>query len=428
MSKEFTPIGELGKKVGEKVDLRGWIHRTRSGKDMTFIVLRDSTGTVQCVIKEGAKGFPDAQAALRESSLTLVGTVHKDPRAPTGVEVRVSELKIVGPAEAYPLKEGTNPEVLLDKRHLTIRSRKITMTLQVRSAILGAIHEFFRQRGFYEVQSPSITKMACEGGSTLFKVDYFGEEAYLSQSWQLHAEAGVHALEKLYCVAPAFRAEKSRTRQHLAEYWTAEAEMAWCTHEESLRLQEEMITHVVQTVLKKHKKELEELGADITKLEKVKAPFRRVSYREVLDMLKKDGIRMEWGDDLTGTQEKALSKHFQKPFFITDWPKEAKAFYMLENPKDPKTVLCADLEAPDGFGELIGGSARETDVKKLLANLKREKADPKPYEWYLEVRKFGSVPHCGFGLGIERLTMWICNLDHIRDAIEFPRTINRVYP
>ena len=428
MKNEYTPIGELGKKVGEKVNLRGWIYRTRSSKDMTFLVLRDSTGTVQCIVKEGAKGFDDAQKALRESSLMLSGTVHEDPRAPTGIEIRVNDLEIVGWAETFPLKEGTNPEVLLDKRHLSIRSRKISTTLKIRSTILGAIHEFFRERGFYEVQSPSITKMACEGGSTLFKLDYFGEEAYLTQSWQLHAEAGIHALEKLYCIAPAFRAEKSRTRMHLAEYWTAEAELAWCTHEESLKLQEDMISHVVQTVLKKHSKELQELGADIKKLEKVKGPFKRVPYREVLEILKKDGIRMKWGDDLTGLQEKALSKHFQKPFFITNWPKEAKAFYMLENPKDKRTVLCADLEAPDGFGELIGGSARETDNKRLMANMKLHKIDPKPYEWYLDSRKFGSVPHAGFGLGIERLTMWICNLDHIRDAIEFPRTINRVYP
>jgi asparaginyl-tRNA synthetase len=270
--------------------------------------------------------------------------------------------------------------------------------------------------------------MACEGGSTLFKLDYFGEEAFLSQSWQLHAEAATAALEKVYCIAPAFRAEKSRTRMHLAEYWTAEAEMAWFTHDESLKLQEELISHIIQTVLKRHRKDLEELGADIKKLEKVKAPFRRVTYREAMEMLKKDKMPMKWGDDLTGTQEKALSRHFDRPFFITEWPKEAKAFYMLENPKDPKTVLCADLEAPDGFGELIGGSARETDIKKLKENLKREKASPKPYEWYFDIRRFGSAPHCGFGIGLERLIMWICKLDHIRDAIAFPRVINRAYP
>ncbi|MBN2330374.1 MAG: asparagine--tRNA ligase [Candidatus Aenigmarchaeota archaeon] len=425
---ERTMIGEVGKRAGKAVKLLGWIYRTRSGKNISFVVVRDSTGIVQCVVKEGVKGFADAQKALVESSVELTGTVRKDDRAPGGYEVQVSDFKVIGFAEDFPIKEQQSPELLLDNRHLWIRSQRLTKTFKVRSAILGAIHQFFRDREFFEIQSPSITKMACEEGSTLFEVKYFGEKAYLTQSWQLHAEAMASALEKIYCIAPSFRAEKSRTRHHLAEYWHAEAEAAWINHEDSLRLQEQLVSHVVQAALEKHRKEIEELGGDIKQLERVKAPFPRITYKEALDRLAKKGVRMKWGEDLTDLQSRELARDFEKPFFIINWPKEAKPFYMLENPDDPETVMNADLIAPGDFGELIGGSARETDVEKILANLKQQGIPPKNYDWYLDVRKFGSVPHAGFGLGVERLTQWICNAEHVRDCIAFPRTINRVYP
>ena len=336
--------------------------------------------------------------------------------------------RVVGPAEDFPIKEQQSTELLLDHRHLWVRSRRLTSIFKVRSAILGAFHRFFRDRGYIEIQSPSITKMACEEGSTLFEVNYFGEKAYLTQSWQLHAEALAAALEKVYCIAPSFRAEKSRTKHHLAEYWHAEVEAAWISHEESLRIQEELVSHIVQECVKKHGKEIKELGGDIGMLEKVRPPFERITYKEMLGRMKKKGIEMEWGDDLTDLQTRELATDFDKPFFIVNWPKGAKPFYMLENPDDPETVLNADLIAPGDFGELIGGSSRETDVKKIVASLKRDRIDPKNYEWYLDVRRFGTFPHAGFGLGIERLTQWICNADHVRDCIAFPRTISRVYP
>jgi asparaginyl-tRNA synthetase len=425
---ERTTISDIGKKDGKQVKLQGWIYRTRSGKGISFVVLRDSTGIVQCVVKQDVKGFDDAQKALVESSVELTGNVKKDERAPGGFEVQVNDFKVIGFAEDFPIKEQQSPELLLDHRHLWVRSQRLTKIFKVRSTILGAIHQFFRDRGFHEIQSPSITKMACEEGSTLFEVKYFGEKAYLTQSWQLHAEALASALERIYCIAPSFRAEKSRTRHHLAEYWHAEAEVAWITHDESLKLQEELISHIVQTALKKNRKDIQELGGDIKQFEKVKTPFVRITYKDVLARLKKKGVPMKWGDDLTDLQTRELAKDFDKPFFIINWPKDAKPFYMLENPEDKTTVLNADLIAPGDFGELIGGSAREKDAKRLLANIKRMGIDPKNYDWYLDVRKFGSVPHAGFGLGVERLTQWICNAEHVRDCIAFPRTINRVYP
>jgi len=421
-------IEEIKDYVGKKVRLRGWIYRTRSGKGISFVVLRDSTGIVQCVVKEGVPGFKDAQKALIESSIEVEGTVKKDKRAPGGFEIQVTDFRVVSFADVFPIKAQQSTELLLDWRHLWVRSQKLTKIFKVRSTVFGAIHQFFRERGFWEIQSPSITKMACEEGSTLFEINYFGEKAYLTQSWQLHAEALIAGLESIYCIAPSFRAEKSRTRHHLAEYWHAEAEMAWFSHDESLKLQEGLISHIVQTVLKRHKKEIEELGGDVKELKGVKPPFPRITYKDALERLEKKGVKIKWGDDLTDLQTRRLAEDFDKPFFVVNWPKESKPFYMLENPEDPKTVLNADMIAPGDFGELVGGSARETDIKKLLANLKRDGIDPKPYQWYLDLRRFGSVPHCGFGLGVERLVQWICNVEHIRDCIAFPRTINRVYP
>ncbi len=425
---ERTLVQDIHKLDGKRVKLRGWIYRTRSGKGISFVVLRDSSGVVQCVVKKDAKGFEEAQRALVESSVELAGMVRKDERAPGGFEVQANDFKVIGFADDFPIKKDQSPELLLDHRHLWIRSQVLTKIFKVRSTILGAIHEFFRERGFYEIQSPSITKMACEEGSTLFEVKYFGEPAYLTQSWQLYAEALASSLEKIYCIAPSFRAEKSRTRHHLAEYWHAEAEAAWISNEDSLKIQEELVSHIVRTALHKHGQEIGELGGDVLELEKVKPPFARITYEESLLRLKKRGVKIKWGDDFTDLQTRELAKDFDKPFFVINWPKESKPFYMLENPDDTRTVLNADLIAPRDFGELIGGSARETDAKKILRNLRRDGISPKNYRWYIDIRKFGSVPHAGFGLGVERLTQWICNAEHVRDCIAFPRTINRVYP
>ncbi len=421
-------IGDVPGFEGKEVRLRGWIYRTRGGKGVRFVVLRDVTGTVQCVIKEGAKGFADAEKALIESSVEVTGKVRKEERAPTGWEVEVSGFRVVGFAENFPIRKDQSTELLLDKRHLWVRSRKLTNVFKVRSEVFGAIHDFFRGKGFFEIQSPSITGAACEGGSTLFEVNYFGEKAFLTQSWQLYAEAMIAGLERIYCIAPSFRAEKSRTRRHLAEYWHAETEAAWIGQEENLVLQEELISFVVKRVLGRRSAELEELGRDLKVLKGVNPPFERITYDRAVKMLQKDGMEFPWGKDFGIDEEKVLTHHFNKPFFVTDYPKKIKAFYMKETPGNPKTVLCDDCFAPEGYGEIIGGSIREEDIKKLLDNLKREGDDPGRYQWYLDTRRFGSVPHGGFGLGVERLVMWICKLDHIRDTIAFPRVMNRAYP
>lgn len=426
--KDSISIEEARKNTGKGVNLRGWVYRIRESKGIIFLVLRDSTGIMQCIIKEDAPGFQDAQKTLNEASVELSGTVNRDERAPEGFELKVDAFKVIGSAEDFPIKKDQSTELLLDNRHLWIRSRKLTQVFKIRSELFGAIDGFFRGRGFYEIQSPSITSSACEGGSTLFEVDYFGDKAYLTQSWQLYAEAMIAGLEKIYCIAPSFRAEKSRTRRHLAEYWHAEAEMAWMDMEANLKLQEEFVSFVVQEMLKKRKAELEFLGRDIKVLEKVKPPFERVSYDEAVKLLNKKGVKFKWGEDFGIDEEKILTSQFEKPFFVVNYPREAKAFYMKVNPENTKTVLCADMFAPEGYGEIIGGSERETDLKELVKRIKVGGGNPKDYQWYLDTRRFGSVPHSGFGLGVERLLMWICKLDHIRDAIAFPRTINRVYP
>ncbi len=425
---KFISIEESRKNVGKKVNLRGWVYRIRESKGIIFLVLRDSSGIMQCVIKEGIPGFGDAQKTLNEASVELSGRVIKDDRAPEGFELKAEGFRVVGPAEDFPIKKDQSTELLLDHRHLWIRSRRLTQIFKIRSELFGAIDSFFRGRGFYEIQSPSITSSACEGGSTLFEVDYFGSKSYLTQSWQLYAEAMIASLEKIYCIAPSFRAEKSRTRRHLAEYWHAEAEMAWMDMDENLKLQEEFISFLVQEILKKRKKELEFLGRDLKILEKVKPPFERVTYDEALEILKKKGIKFQWGEDFGIDEEKVLTSQFDKPFFVVNYPRKAKAFYMKVNPENPKTVLCADMFAPEGYGEITGGSERETGLKELVKRIKAGGGNPRDYQWYLDTRRFGSVPHSGFGLGVERLLMWICKLDHIRDTIAFPRTINRVYP
>lgn len=428
MEKEFKGVGEISGLKGKDVWVRGWIYRTRGSNEIRFVVLRDVTGLVQCVVKKEAAGFGDAQKALMESSVEILGNVREDKRAPSGVEIDVKSFRVIGKADNFPIRKDQSPELLLDQRHLWVRSRKLTNVFKIRSEVFGGIHDFFRGRGFFESQSPSLTGAACEGGSTLFEVKYFKEKAFLTQSWQLYAEAMIASLENIYCIAPSFRAEKSRTRRHLAEYWHAEAEQAWIGQEENLKLQEDLISFIVQRVLERRSVELKELGRDLSILERVKAPFERITYKQAVEMLQKDGMKIEWGEDFGIDEEKVLTNHFDKPFFVTEYPKKIKAFYMKENPKDSETVLCNDCFGPEGYGEIIGGSVREDNIEKILDNLKKEGEDPKRYDWYLDTRRFGSVPHAGFGLGVERLIMWICKLDHIRDTIAFPRVMNRIHP
>ncbi|MBD3263171.1 asparagine--tRNA ligase [Candidatus Woesearchaeota archaeon] len=420
----FKPIEDVLKPKfdGKKVAIRGWVYRKRSQKKLIFLIIRDSSDIIQAVVKKGSKAWKAAQKITIESSCELKGTIKKDKRAPTGYELKVSDLKIIGLADTYPITRDKSAEFLRDVRHLWIRSRKITQILKVRSEVFKAIHDFYRKKDYTEFQSPIFTTCACEGGSTLFPVKGFGEKVYLSQSWQLYAEAGIQALEKIYTITPAFRAEKSRTIRHLAEYWTAEAEATWMHYKDMLKQEEELILHIVKHVLKTCKKELKELGRDIKELKKIRAPFKKITYKQAIKKLGK-----KWGHDLTDKEERKLAKEIGKPVFITHFPRKMKAFYMKSDPKDKKVVLAADLLLP-GVGETIGGSERIADVKELLKSIKMFGLKKKDYQWYIDLRKYGTVPHSGYGLGIERLVMWLTGAEHIMDTIPFPRTITRVRP
>jgi asparaginyl-tRNA synthetase len=418
---EFVHIKDVleGKYSGKEVSLRGWIYRKRDQKDIIFLMLRDSTGVIQLA----CKGVKEAPQSTIESSIEVSGKIKEDKRAPGGFEIEVKNLKIIGLAERFPIAKDLSDEFLRDVRHLWLRSQKLTNIFKIRSEVFRAIDDFCRSRGYVEIQSPIFTTAACEGGSTLFEVKYFDKKLYLSQSWQLYAEAMIQSLEKIYTITPAFRAEKSRTTRHLAEYWTAEVEAAWTDFNEILEFEEDMIIHVISHVLKHCEKELKDLGRDISKLKEIKKPFKRITYKEAIEKVGK-----KWGDDITDKEEKELlEKLGNKPIFLTLFPRELKAFYMRPNPKDPKVVLAGDLLVPE-IGEIIGGSERIYDIKELIESLEIFKLDKKCYEWYLDLRRYGTVPHSGFGLGIERLVMWISGAEHIMDTIPFPRTMTRVYP
>ena len=374
--------------------------------------------------------WKNANNTLIESSVELEGEVKEDKRAVTGYEIQVKKLNIINFADVFPIQKDQSEEFLLDNRHLWIRSRRLTAVLKVRSNVFKAIHEYFRKNGYYESHSPFFTPTQCEGGSTLFKVDYFGKPMYLSQSWQLYAEAIIFSLEKIYCIAPSFRAERSKTSRHLTEYWHAEMESAWIDLKELTELAEGLIKHIVKTVLDENQEELKILERDIEKLKiSLNKKFPTISYEEALELLdKKKKMKVKWGKDLRTIEEEKLVELYDTPVFVINYPKEIKAFYMKEDENNKKTVLCFDCLAPEGYGEVIGGSERETDIKKIEERLKKQGEKVKDYEWYLELRKYGSVPHGGFGLGVERIIAWICKLDNIKDAIAFPRTMVRFRP
>jgi asparaginyl-tRNA synthetase len=405
--------------VGKEVSLRGWIYRKRDQKDIVFLNLRDSTDIIQLA----CKGIKEASDATIESSVEVIGTVKEDKRAPGGFEIQAKSIKIIGLAETFPIAKDLSDEFTRDIRHLWIRSRRLVKIMKIRSEAITAIRNFYRERSFHEVQAPIFTGCACEGGSTLFEVKYFDQKAFLSQSWQLYAEAIIQALENIYTIAPSFRAEKSRTKRHLTEYWHQEMESAWMSHEELMSFEEDMIIFVINHVIKNCEKELKELGRDISQLQEVRKPFMRITYKEAIEKIGK-----KWGDDITDKEEKELlEKLGNKPVFLTSFPRDMKAFYMRPNPDDPKVVLASDLLVP-GVGEIIGGSERIYDMKELLESMELYNLSKKDYEWYLDLRRYGTVPHSGFGMGLERLVMWITGAEHIVDTIAFPRTINRVTP
>ena len=420
------------KKGSGKVAVRGWIFRERGSNKFKFIVLRDSSDVIQCVVKREKfeKQWKDIDKLLVESSVEISGSIKKDKRAPTGYEIQADKINIVGFAEDFPINKSLNEELLGDRRHLWLRSRKMTAIMKIRSTIFGAIHEYFRNNGFYEFHSPIFQPTQAEGGSTVFDVDYFGHKVFLAQTWQLQAEAGIFALEKMYTIAPSFRAEKSKTSRHLTEYWHAEMEMCWCEFKDLQDHGEALLKHVIKEVLNKHKEDLKILERDVSKLQPViKKPFVRMTYDQALKILKqKCKMNVKWGKDLRTVEEDNLSKLYDVPLIVTDYPKEVKAFYMKETPGKPKTVQGFDFLAPEGYGEIIGGSQREEDIEKIKKRLVDYGENPKDYEFYLDTRRYGSVPHGGFGLGVERIISWICGLDTIKDAIAFPRTMTRWNP
>ena len=429
----FISIEKAIEQSKGQVKIRGWVYRERKGKDVIFIVLRDSSGVLQCVIRGGVVSeelWKEARKILIESSIEIEGIIKKDERAPTGYEVEVKNFSLVHLAEKYPLTKDQSIEFLADNRHLWLRSRKMTSILKIRSTVLEAIREHWRKKGFYEYHSPIFLGMQCEGGSTLFKVKYFKDEVYLSQTWQLHAEPAIFSLEKIFTIQPAFRAENSKTSRHLTELWMAEMEVAWEGFEYLQEDAEQMIKHVVKSVINKNSSDLEILGRDKKKLiPTLNKDFPRITYDEVLELLnKKFKLKIPWGKDLRTIEEDKLSELYDTPVIVTNYPKEIKAFYMKEAPKNPKVVLGFDLIAPEHYGEIIGASQREEDINKIKENLKKHGEDPKKYEFYLDTRKYGSVPHGGYGLGVERLISWICGLENIKDAIAFPRTALRYKP
>jgi len=430
---KYSSIKEAMEQGNGQISIRGWVHRERGSNKLKFLVLRDSTNIIQCVLKKEdfEKQWNEIDKLQIEASVELTGEIKKDERAPTGYEVQVKKINIVGISENYPINKDQSIEFLADNRHLWLRSRRMTAILKIRSTVFGAIDEFFKKEGFYEYHSPIFQAVQCEGGSELFRVDYFGrKDVFLAQTWQLYAEPAIFALEKIYTISPSFRAEKSKTSRHLTEYWHAEMEVAWATFEDIQDYGERLIKHVVKTVLDKNKPELQLLERDISKLEPtVNKPFVRMTYTQALKVLKeKFNMNIEWGKDLRTIEEEKLTELYDVPIICTYYPKKVKAFYMTEDSKNPEVVQGCDFLAPEGNGEIVGGSHREHDLEKIKSRLKEQGEDPAQYEFYLDTRRYGSVPHGGFGLGVERLIRWICGLDTIKDAIPFPRTIERYKP
>jgi len=493
-------VSQLTKRQNQTVTLRGWIRAIRSSGKIRFVEFRDGTGTCQCTVEAiHPEAFEALEGCGQETSLSLTGLVKEEPRSPGGVEVSVSEVSIYQKAEEYPIsRKEHGVDFLMQHRHLWLRSQRQEAILRIRHRIITAAREFFDEDGFTLIDTPIFQPGAAEGAGTLFELDYFGSPAYLAQTGQLYLETAAMALGKVYCFGPTFRAEKSKTRRHLTEFWMIEPEVAFYELEDLEVLSENFLSHIVQSVLQHNREDLESLGRDVSPLEKIQAPFPRLTYSEAVDLLhdadlhikleseladeisrcqdlkkevsqkesqltqggkawkleklKKDIQALQdqikeldlwisnqpahiedaktfmWGDDFGGDEETILSKEFDRPLIVTEYPKEIKAFYMKENGSDPRTVRNLDVLAPEGYGEIIGGSQREDNLEKLLARMEAEGMDPEPYQWYLDLRRYGSVPHGGFGLGIERTVSWICGLKHIRETIPFPRLMGRMQP
>ena len=430
---ETVRVAELPGRVGSTVTVRAWTMTTRSSGKIAFVTLRDGTGYLQAVLSK--KDVPDAAwdafgRLTQETSVEVTGVVRADARAPGGVELQASDLKILGPSVDFPItpkEHGT--AFLFEHRHLWLRSRRQVAIARVRHEVSQAIRDFFYERDFTLVDTPILTGSIGEAAGHLFATQYFDlGTAYLAQTGQLYVEAAAAALGKVYCFGPTFRAEKSKTRRHLTEFWMVEPEVAWNDSDANMRLQEEFVSYIVARCLARRKPELVELERDTKPLERVQPPFPRISYSAAVEKLKSLGSDMEWGRDLGGDEETLLAQQFDRPVLVHDYPKQVKAFYMKENPADPRTVLNNDMLAPEGYGEIIGGSQREDDHDKLLSRIRAEGLPEDAYGWYLDLRKYGTFVHAGFGLGVERTVSWICGIPHVREAIAFPRTLYKLWP
>jgi asparaginyl-tRNA synthetase len=433
-------IKDLPEYKGKEVTIKGWVYNLRSSGKIAFLQVRDGTGFLQAIVEQkrlnelnsqtAEKVWKDTQAVTLESSVELTGLAQEHPKHEGDFELHVSILKIVKKAGEYPIgKKEHGPDFLLDNRHLWIRSQTQWAVLRIRSAIYRFIEEWLNKNNFVRFDSPILTPSACEGTTTLFGVDYFDlGQAYLSQSGQLYLEAGIASLGRVYDFGPVFRAEKSKTRRHLTEFWMMDAEAAFVEHEGNLKIQEEMVAYVVENILKNYSTELAVLERDTEPLKKVKTPFYRISHKDAVKKLQELGSKIGEDDDLGAEDETLLTGQYDKPVFVEKYPAAIKAFYMKRDPTDPTRVMCADLLAPEGYGEVIGGSQREDDYDALLARIKEHKLPVAEFQWYLDLRKYGSVPHSGFGIGLERLVAWICGLKHVRETIPFPRMITRKSP
>lgn len=426
-------INQASQFVDKEVTIGAWIANKRSSGKIVFLQLRDGTGFIQgVVVKEdiGEAIFTKAKSIAQETSLYVTGIIQKDERSPFGYELQVKDVEVISESVDYPITpKAHGTEFLMDHRHLWLRSKRQHAVMKVRNEIIRATYEFFNKEGFVKVDPPILTGSAPEGTTELFATKYFDEDAYLSQSGQLYMEAAAMALGKVFSFGPTFRAEKSKTRRHLIEFWMIEPEMAFVQFDENLQVQEQYVSYVVQSVLKNCQLELNVLGRDTAKLEQIKAPFPRITYDGALKFLHEKGFDdIQWGDDFGSPHETAIAESYDKPVFITHYPTSLKPFYMQPDPNRAEVVLCADLIAPEGYGEIIGGSERIWDYAKLEASIKKHGLDEDAYKWYMDLRKYGSVPHSGFGLGLERTVAWICGVEHVRETIPFPRLLNRLYP
>jgi len=411
----------------EKVTIRGWVYRKREGKSLIFLLVRDGTGFIQCTVKKDSPSWNEAERLTIESSLKLEGTAKPDKRAPGGYEINTESIEIIGLAELFPITKDQSEQFLRDVRHLWLRSRRMNLVMKIRDKVFQFARDFFEKKGFTEISPPMFISAAVEGGSTLFGLKYFDQNLYLTQSSQLYLEILIYSLEKVYCIAPSFRAEKSRTIRHLTEYWHIEGEWPFADMNDLMQFEENLLTYICQQTTEKCKPELEELGINISKLALIQTPFPKITYTEAVDLLRNKGANLKWGDDLGYEDEKILAEAFEKPFFVYDYPTAIKAFYCKTHSERPEIAMSVDMLVPR-IGEISTGGAREDDKNALIRRIEETGLKVQDYEWYLDLRRYGTVPHVGFGMGLERLLTWMLDLENIIDSIPFPRTTRRFYP